>query len=75
LKRDFERNVRQVTNRLRYETYASKTDEIIFDNLDKEVVDAINKLNNAIDKVESSMRKYGFSKEEIEVFVLKKNKD
>jgi hypothetical protein len=51
------------------------TDEIIFNNLDKEVVDAINKLNGEIDKVTSTLRKYGFKREEIETFILDKVKD
>jgi hypothetical protein len=51
------------------------TEEIIFNNLDKEVVDAINKLNTDIDKTASTMRKYGFTREEIETLVLKKVKD
>lgn len=50
------------------------TEEIIFNNLDKEVVDAINKLNTDIDKVSSTMRKYHFSREEVEAFILNKLK-
>lgn len=51
------------------------TEEIIFNNLDKEVVDAINKLNTEIDKITSTMRKYGFTREEIETLVLNKVRD
>lgn len=51
------------------------TDEIIFNNLDKEVVDAINKLNSEIDKIASTMRKYGFTREEIETIISNKVKD
>lgn len=50
------------------------TDEIIFNNLDKEVVDAINKLKTDIDKVSSTMRQYGFSREEVETLILNKLK-
>lgn len=48
------------------------TDEIIFNNLDKDVVDAINKLNTEIDKTTSTLRKYGFTREEVEGILLKK---
>ena len=51
------------------------TDEIIFNNLDKEVVDAINKLNSEIDKIASIMRKYGFTREEIETIISNKVTD
>jgi hypothetical protein len=50
------------------------TDEIIFNNLDKEVVDAINKLNTDIDNASSIMREYGFSRKEIEALILDKLK-
>jgi hypothetical protein len=49
-------------------------DEIIFNNLDKEVVDAINKLKTDVDKATSIMRKYGFTTEEVEVIILNKIK-
>ena len=50
------------------------TDEIIFNNLDKEVVAAINKLKTDIDKVSSTLRQYGFSREEVETLILNKLK-
>ena len=50
------------------------TDEIIFNNLDQEVVDAINKLKTDIDKATSIMRKYGCTTEEVEAMILDKLK-
>lgn len=49
-------------------------DEIIFNNLDKEVVDAINKLKTDVDKATSIMRKYGFTSKEVERIILNKIK-
>lgn len=51
------------------------TEEIVFNNLEKEVIDAINKLNADIDKITSTMRKYGFTRENIETLLLNKLKD
>lgn len=50
------------------------TEEIIFNNLEKEVVDAINILDADIDKVTSIMRKYGFTRKEVEGIILNKLK-
>lgn len=51
------------------------TEEITFNNLDKEVIDSIDKLKTDIDKVNSTMRKYGFSREEVETLFLNKLKE
>lgn len=50
------------------------TDEIIFNNLDKPVVDAIDKLKTDIDKASATLRQYGFTREEVEAFILTKLK-
>lgn len=48
------------------------TDEIVFNNLDKQIVEAINKLNSDIDKIILVMKKYGFSRAEVESNLLEK---
>ncbi len=50
------------------------TQEITFNNLNKELVDAINKLNSEIDKVASTMRKYGFTRADLETLIFNKLK-
>lgn len=48
------------------------TEEISFNNLDKDVTDAIHKLNADIDKITSLMRKYGFTREDVGNLLLEK---
>ena len=45
------------------------TDEIIFNNLDAEIIEAIKKIDNDISKAETILRKYSITKEQIELLV------
>ena len=50
------------------------TEEIEFNELETEVSNAINKLNGGIDKITSTLRKYGFKRDEVANLILEKLK-
>ena len=50
------------------------TEELEFNKLDAEVLNAIEKLNSEIDKTTSILRKYGFKRVEVANLILEKLK-
>ena len=50
------------------------TEEISFNHLDAKVYNAIDNLNDEIDKITSTLRKYGFQRKDISKLILDKLK-
>ena len=48
------------------------TEEIDFNKMEAEVLNAIGKLNGEIDKITSTLRKYGFERNEVANLILEK---
>ena len=50
-------------------------EEIVFNNLDKEATETMRRINKDISKIVSSMKKYGFKRNEVEDLILNKLKN